>query len=350
MIEPTLLNAIRQGRDILCISHINPDGDAVGSLLGMGWILRRLGKQPTLALQDAVPSEHCVLPGAAQILSRPMPEFETAVRQHGFDLIICLDSSSPDRMGAAYAVPQHEQATLLIIDHHVTNTRFGDVNWVAPECAAVCQMLVYLADALDITLDGELAECLLTGLVTDTLCFRTSNTTPDVLGAGMRLMQGGADLSTITARTVNRRPFSLIKLWSKVLPAVQLEDGVIWTAITRRDMQEAGGGIEDVNLSSFLVTADEADISAVFTATDLEDGAPAVECSFRAKPGFDVSQLALALGGGGHPAASGCTLADDLPAVIAQVTPLMKAARRQSIQNQAQQETQNGANSDSARR
>ena len=117
------------------------------------------------------------------------------MRQHAFDLIVCLDASSPDRMGSAYNPDVHESATLVVIDHHITNTLFGDINWVEPGCASTCQMLVYLADALEVPLDGELAECLLTGMVTDTLGFRTSNTTPDVLGAAMRLMQGGADLA-----------------------------------------------------------------------------------------------------------------------------------------------------------
>src|SRR5690606_26013261 len=108
-----------------------------------------------------------------------------------FDLVICLDSSSPDRMGSAYNPAVHAAAPLLVIDHHITNTRFGDINWVAPETAATCQMVAYLADALEVPLDGELAPCLLTGLVTDTLCFRTSNTDAEVLETAMRLMRGG---------------------------------------------------------------------------------------------------------------------------------------------------------------
>lgn len=335
LIDPAVLHAIFQGRDILCVSHVAPDGDALGSLLGMGWLLRRLGKEPALALQDPVPVEHRVLPGAGDILTGEMPEFESAVRQRHFDLIICLDSSSPDRMGTAYHAPVHETATLVVIDHHVTNTGFGRINWVDPASAAVCQMLTRLAEAIGVTLDGELAECLLTGIVTDTLCFRTSNTTPAVLGAAMRLMEGGANLATITARTVNRRPFSVMRLWGHALAEVRLEDGVIWAAVNRNDLEAVGNGVEDISLSSFLVTADEADISAVFMEKAGAAGEPAVECSFRAKPGFDVSRLAYELGGGGHPAASGCTVPGNLSDVIAKVTLAMKAARRSQAENGA---------------
>lgn len=332
MIPPDLITAIRQSHAILCVSHVNPDGDAVGSLLGIGWLLRSLGKRPTLALQDPVPEEHRVLPGAANIVTAQSPDFAAAVRNRPFDLIVCVDASSADRMGTTYNRAVHRTTHLAVIDHHVTNTHFGAINWVEPSCAATSQMLVYLADALAVALDGALAECLLTGIVTDTLGFRTSNTTPEVLEAAMRLMRGGADLATITGRTLNRRPFSLIKLWSLVLPSVRLAEGVIWAAISQADFATAVHDHNDVGLSSYLVTADEADISAVFTEVAHHDGLPSVECSFRAKPGFDVSEVALSLGGGGHPAASGCTLPGTLAEVEARVVPLLIQTRRQQLQ------------------
>src|SRR5690606_34053722 len=117
---------------------------------------------------------------------------------------------------------------------------------------------------LQVPLEGALAECLLTGLVTDTLCFRTSNTTPEVLEVAQRLMQGGASLTNITQRTINRQPFAMIKLWSLILPTIQLEDGVIWAAADKTVFEQAGLPVGDTGLSSYLVTADEAAMSAVF--------------------------------------------------------------------------------------
>jgi phosphoesterase RecJ-like protein len=188
-------------------------------------------------------------------------------------------------------------------------------------------MLAYLADALGVALDGELAECLLTGLVTDTLCFRTSNTTPAVLEVAQRLMQGGASLMKVTQRTVNRQPFAMIKLWSLILPTIQLEDGVIWASTDQSVFEEVGLPIGDTGLSSYLVTADEAAMSAVFVQKQNPAGMLCVECSFRAKPGYNVAALALSLGGGGHPAASGCTILGSLAEVAPHVIGLMKAAR-----------------------
>ncbi len=335
-----VIAALKAGEDILCVSHIAPDGDAVGSLLGMGWILRALGKSPTLTLQDAVPVEHRVLPGAKDVITSNTASYETSVRQHKFDLVICLDASSQDRMGDAYNNSVHESAELVVIDHHITNTHFGDVNWVEPQCAATCQMLVYLADMLEVALTGALAECLLTGIVTDTLAFRTSNTTPEVLEAATQCMEGGISLNKITQRTLNRRPFSILKIWSQALAHMQLQDGIIWAPVTLDELHEHGAENLDLNLSSFLVTADEADISAVFIEK-AENGAMAVECSFRAKPGFDVASVAFSLGGGGHPAASGCTITGTLDEVIADVVPMLQKARgrsdaRRSLNSSAQ--------------
>ncbi len=124
-IESALLNTIINANQILCISHVSPDGDAVGSLLGIGWILRHLGKQPTLALQDNSPHAHQLLPGAADIITSHESNYRNDVQERAFDLVICVDASSPDRMGNAYNSLVHGSVPLLVIDHHVTNTHFG---------------------------------------------------------------------------------------------------------------------------------------------------------------------------------------------------------------------------------
>jgi bifunctional oligoribonuclease and PAP phosphatase NrnA len=322
MIDPAVIRGIKTHEKILCVSHVNPDGDAYGSLLGMGWILRHLGKRPVLAMHDPTPKDFQQLPGANEIIN---PKAVGA----DYDLIICLDASSSDRMGAVYQEKVHQGIPLLVIDHHVTNTLFGDVNWVRPDCAATCQMLVYLAQALETPLTGPLAECLLTGIVTDTLCFRTSNTTAEVLEAAMHLIRGGADLATITQRTLNQRSIGILKLWGMTLSQMHFDKGVIWVTISRAQLKAAGNLTNDGQLSSMLITALEADISATFTEKIDEKGRSTVECSFRAKPGFNVGTVAVELGGGGHPAASGCTLVGTLAEVTVNVVPALKLARQQ---------------------
>lgn len=325
MIDPAVIRTIQLHQNILCVSHVNPDGDAYGSLLGMGWLLRHLGKQPVLAMHDPTPKEFQHLPGSNEIIG---PKAVAPV----YDLIICLDASSSDRMGSVYQNKAHEAVPLMVIDHHVTNTQFGDTNWVRPDCAATCQMLVYLAQAFAVPLSGPLAECLLTGIVTDTLCFRTSNTTAEVLEAAMHLIRGGANLATITQRTLNQRSLSVLKLWGMVLSHIHSAEGVVWVTISREQLKQAGKLSNDGQLSSTLITATEADISATFTEKMDEKGGSTVECSFRAKPGFNVGTVAFELGGGGHPAASGCTLPGTLEEVTAKVLPALQVARQAALQ------------------
>lgn len=316
-----LIDLIRQSKRILVTSHLNADGDAYGSLLGMAHILRMLGKVAEPAMHDPLQPDFAFLPGAADIRAPRQVQAD-------YDLIVALDASSIDRLGDVYHEGKHAGIPLAVIDHHSTNTYYGTVNWVEAGCAATCQMLVYLADALGITLSPPLAECLLTGIVTDTLCFRTSNTTPAVLEAAMRLQETGANLPALVQRTLNRMPYSTLKLWGLVLPEARLEDGVLWVGVRRAQIAAAGQPTDEVKLNSIFATIVEADISAVFTEKIGKSGRSAVECSFRAKPGFAVGELALSFGGGGHPPASGCTLEGTLDEVIAVVVPVLKEARR----------------------
>jgi phosphoesterase RecJ-like protein len=316
-----LVDLIRQSTHILLVSHINADGDAYGSLLGMTAILRSLGKKVVPAMHDPVLPEFEFLSAAADVRSP---------RQVGadYDLIVALDASSIDRLGDVYHEGKHAGIPLAVIDHHTTNTYFGTVNWVEAGCAATCQMVFYLAGALGVALTPPLAECLLTGIVTDTLCFRTSNTTPPVLETAMHLQEAGADLAAIVQRTLNRMPFSTLKLWAFVLQDVHLEEGVLWAAVRRDQISAAGQPNDESKLNTVFSTIIEADLSAVFTEKIGKSGRSAVECSFRAKPGFSVGELALSFGGGGHPQASGCTIEGELAHVVALVVPALQAARR----------------------
>ncbi len=319
-----LIATLRGANHILCVSHVNADGDAYGSVLGLMWMLRSLGKRVTPAMPEPVIDEFTFLPGAEEIIVPGEVGAE-------YDLIVCLDMSSPDRMGAVFDPARHADIPLAVIDHHVTNTRFGGVNWVEAGCAATCQMLAALADGLDVPITHDIAVCLLTGIVTDTLCFRTSNTTPDVLEAAMRLQRAGAELPAIVRRTLNRLPFSTLHLWALVLGRAQLREGVVWAGATKAELIAAGQEDEDLRLNSVLSSVNEADMSAIFTEKVNERGEPVVECSFRAKPGFDVGDLAFRLGGGGHAPASGCTLPGTLDEVADRVIALMIEERRRQI-------------------
>lgn len=316
-IPAAMLEALHQSQRVLISSHVRPDGDAVGSLLGMAAFMRALGKDVTVSLQDQPPSELRRVPTTSTIVHPS--------RIHGaFDTFISMDASTPDRLGNVLEIAP-KPYRLLVIDHHVTNSNFGDINWVSPRDAATCQMLVRLADALGVEITGETAQILMTGLVTDTLCFRTSNTTAATMEAGMRLLALGANLAEITENVLDVRSFPVVKLWGEVLDHAQCEDGVLWVTLSKDEFARVGiDDHEDGSLSSFLIRTQDTNVSATFIEKSDKQGNPAVECSFRSRSGYDISGIAASLGGGGHPQAGGVTILGTLEAVVAQVVPLLK--------------------------
>ncbi|HEY4724141.1 MAG TPA: DHHA1 domain-containing protein, partial [Anaerolineae bacterium] len=207
------------------------------------------------------------------------------------------------------------------IDHHVTNTRFGIVNWIDLKATATSEMLLELIDRLGVILTPDIAYCLLTGIVGDTLGFRTPHTTPRSLEFAMRLMQAGAPLAEIMEQQFNRRPLALITLWGKALTTLKIKDRVAYVTITKAMRDSVGySGSSDISLASFLVSVNEADRSAVLVEKD--DGR--IDLSLRAKTGHNVSKAAAALGGGGHPLASGSTLDGPLNDAVKRVLEALK--------------------------
>lgn len=310
--------AVLQGATrVLAMCHINPDGDAVGSLLGLAWIMHCLPRPPKiyLACADPIPLQLQFLPGVGEI-RRDVPE-------SSWDAVVALDASDAARLGPIYTPTSYRHAPIVVLDHHVTNLHFGTLNHVDICAAATAQIVVDLADALAAPITPNAAVCLLTGLSTDTLSFRTSNMTPAVLNTAARLMAAGADLAEITQRTLYDRPLTVLRLWGLALSRMQLDGQVVWTAITQAMRTEAGLiGSSENGLTSQLINAAEAKIAAVFNETETGQ----VEISLRSRPGYDVAAIALRLGGGGHPQAAGCTLPGPLADAQARILPLLLAA------------------------
>jgi phosphoesterase RecJ-like protein len=320
-------NLIRQNRKIVAITHTAPDADAIGGLLGLTLALRSIGSNVTPACSDEVPARFGVMPGFGELVqSVAAPP----------DLLIALDCADRERMGKIAEPAGWQAGPIVNIDHHVTNTQFGQVNWVAAEATATSELVLQLIDYMGIPLTPDIAANLLHGIVGDTLGFRTPHTTPQALECAVRLMAAGAKLSEIMDYQFNRRPFALLCLWSKALDAMRLAPAispdyarVIWTQVSqeaRRPCGQADWG--SIGLSSFLVSADEADVSAVIVEKDNGE----IDVSLRAKPGFDVSGAAQSLGGGGHPLAAGTTMAGPLDAAVERVLAAVKNVHRLEVE------------------
>ncbi len=308
---------VADARRVLIVTHIGPDGDAIGSLCGLASALRGLGKQVITAVDDGVPPDLRFIPGAGEV--------RAALDPVSVDLCIAVDCGDERRMGEVGQVARQTGRPLINLDHHATNTFFGDANLVDPATVAAAEGVLDWLDHMQVELDATTAFCLLTGLVTDTLCFRTDNVTARTLSKAQRLMDLGAPLSEIVQRTVSRKTYAGLRLWQAAIPGVQLDEHVIWAAITREMFAESGfDGTDDDGLVSMLVQVEEAYISAVFRETP--EGK--VEIGFRAVPGFDTSAVAVLLGGGGHRLASGATVDEPLGTLVPRVVALLKEAVR----------------------
>jgi phosphoesterase RecJ-like protein len=286
---------IRDSDHIWIGCHKVPDGDAIGSTLGLMWGLRQLGKKCVPACSDPAPSAFEFLSGAEEFVARK-PEDE--------DLIIVLDCGSIDRIGDIYDPVQFGRVPVVNIDHHATNTHFGDVNLVEIT-ASTAQMVYALLVGLGTEITGDIATCLLSGLTTDTRSFRTSNTTVDTLRVATALMEAGANLAEISHRIYGQMPFSAANLWGQALGSARRRGRIAWTEITKAMMKQTDAPLSAARgLVSFLASTREADVAIVLTENDHEG----IGVEMRSVPGVDVAEVALSLGGGGHAQASGCTL------------------------------------------
>ncbi len=326
---PTVLSEIagrlRAAQRIALVTHLDPDADAIGSTLGLALALQALGKQVVALCDDAVPAELRFLPGAHLFVDRLPPDFAP-------DLLVALDSSDTERLGKAATLLLEAGLPVINVDHHATNLRFGVLNLVETECAATAELILHLIEALGTALTPDVATCLMAGLVGDTRSFSTAQVTPATLRAAAQLAEAGADLFAITERVLNTTSVEALRQLGLALSTLRFEGGVVWTTIpydakhpNNPDSSPRRG------IASLLLQAREAAISAVFT--EQADGR--VEVSMRARPGYNVAELALALGGGGHPLAAGCTLEAPLEEAVRRVVEALKdqVAARGGTQN-----------------
>jgi phosphoesterase RecJ-like protein len=303
---------IQAAHCVLVTSHIRPDGDAIGSSLGLGLALLDAGKQVQVVLSDGLPASFKHLPGAGLIKKRAEGEC---------DLIISVDCSDLKRIGKAldgYRTPD------IVIDHHSTNDSFGILNLIDPEAAATASVLTRHMQTWGLTITTPVAANLLTGIVTDTLGFRTSNTTPEVLRQAADLFEIGADMSTLYYRSLVRRTFPAAKYWGAGLFRLERFDGIVWTALTLADRKTSGyTGNDDADLISVISSIDEAFVAIIF----VEQNKNKTKVSWRGlKPEIDVARIASQFGGGGHKAASGAEVTGSLDEVTARVLEITRKA------------------------
>lgn len=310
-IKKSVLRADR----ILVVTHIGPDGDAIGSLTAVGQALCQMGKTADLVCDDGVPERFAYLSLANTVKTRPSTK--------PYDLLIAVDCGDRQRMGNAFETLTPPVPVIVNIDHHVTNTNFGTINLVEPTATSTTEILFSLFRDIGVELDADIALSLLTGLVTDTLGFRTSGVTSNTLKVASHLIDAGANLSFVTMQALNIKPLTTVQLWRIGLANMKLKDGFIWTSISREEQNQIGfEGAGTNGLVNILADIDIAEAGAALL--EMPDGS--VRVGWRCRPPFNVSDVATALGGGGHPLASGCSLPGPLHEAEARVVEATLAA------------------------
>lgn len=303
-LDQSIHDTLSRAEKILVITHIRPDGDAIGSLLGLGLALKENGKQIELVVEDGLPGSYRNLSGWELVRKKPasIP-----------DLIITVDCSDLGRLGEVLG---KEFQVDINIDHHITNLNFGRLNLVDTRAVATAEILATRLPIWGYPISPASAAALLTGLVTDSLGFRTSNMTSQALRVAAYLMDAGADLPDLYQHALVNRSFEAVKYWGAGFTRLERVGRLGWTSITPADRQSAQyTGRDDADMINVLSAIDDIDVTILFN----EQGNGHIKVSWRSRPGFDITPLALQYGGGGHPAAAGADIEGTLAEVEAEV-------------------------------
>lgn len=311
--------AISAAKKIVLACHVNPDGDALGSLLGLGLAIESAypKKDLTFLSQDGVPDMYRFLPSSARV--------QRETTRTDFDLAIVVDSGDLSRVGPRVRPAILATPLQMDIDHHVGEGAFGDIRLLESRSAATAEIVYDLIHALEIPITQEIATCLFTGVITDTGSFRFMNVTPRTLRIAAALIEAGAAPAVIAEQVFDNRPFSATRLMGLALSSLQSASGgkIVWAKVSREDFESAGATDEETEgIINYARAVRGADIALLFR----EAVKGKIRISLRSCEGVDVAKVAAQFGGGGHRMASGCSFTGTLEQAEAALLPACQAA------------------------
>ncbi len=316
-----VMAAMRRGKRFVVSSHINPEGDALGSALALASLLKRLGKKVVVANDGGIPKAFDYLPKLAPVAGGP--------RGLQADVAMTVDVPVIERTGSIQ--PVIERAPLSVcIDHHVSNKGFADINWVDPKAAAVGEMIYRLYRAFKKQPTQREAYCMYVSLVTDTGSFKYMNTTPAVHQIAADLISKGVSPLDVSQHLYESRSGLDLKFLGTLLKSIRVTDGgrVAWLEVNRSLVKSfhAGADILD-DLVNFPRSVQTAEVAFVLKEP-AEKGI--IRVSFRSKGRIDVNKIARRFGGGGHMAASGCTIRGTLPEARKMILQVVRKSLKKS--------------------
>ena len=299
-------------------SHVRPDGDGLGSSLGLFWLLKSLNKDVEVIMRDPAPHSYQQLPGAGTIRVAPR------IGEH-FDAVFIIECSDLDRPG----LEDLDQQFVVNIDHHSTTELFGGVNWIDSTAAACGEMVYNLCKATGVRVTKEIAECVYTALLTDTGSFHYSNTTERTFKIASELVRTGVRPAKTAEAIFGSYQWPKIELLSQVLSTAKRDDTghVAWMWQTLAMQEQTRAAEEDADgFVNYPLAVGEVEATALFKET-----APGVyRTSLRSKGDVNVAKIAEQFGGGGHRNAAGCTLKGTSSELEQKVVPLLQDAVKRS--------------------
>ena len=304
--------AIRGAREVALACHVSPDGDALGSMLGLFHVLRNAGCDVVASFPTPfiVAPHYRELPGL-DLLTKP-EDFPVAP-----ELMMTFDCGSLDRLGDL--VPAARAAReLVVIDHHISNDRYGTINVIEPDAAASGWVVQRLVDTLGLPLNRDAAVCLYTAIVCDTGRFQYDTTTPEVFDLARRLTEFDVPVARLSRALFEEHRFAYLQLLGQALAEAQLihDQRFVWTAVTQAMLARHDVTLDEVEgLIDILRRTSEAEVTCVLK----EEADGTVRVSLRSLGAVDVRRIAESHGGGGHRFAAGFTSPDDIPATVAAI-------------------------------
>lgn len=302
------IEKIRAGENFIVTSHVNPEGDALGSLLGLTLALRLAGKNVTACMEDKVPDLLKFLPGSDTLTG----SLDGAA---SYDATFAVDCGQMDRLGAPLSRCA-EIGTLINIDHHRTNDEFGDINIIEAEASSAGEMVYDLIKAAGLEMDKDIATCLYVAISTDTGSFRYSSSKPDTFRKAGELVALGADPWDVASHVYENHPETKLKLFSKVLgtlDVVQCDSFKVATMYVTLEMFESVGA--DKDLAEGFVNYARA-VTGVEVGLLFRESEPGkYKVSMRSRGLIDVAEIAQRFGGGGHRNAAGFKINGELTEV-----------------------------------
>ena len=316
----TVVDRLRGGQRVIISSHQRPDGDAIGSAMAAAFALRGLGKQADVVFDAPPPHFLQPFPGVDQV--------RVASRvDHTYDAALIMECGALDRTGVAGL----DRSPVLNVDHHLGNTRYGQVNWVDESAAACTELVFTLVERLGAPLTREVATHVYLGILTDTGSFHFSHITPRTFEIARRSVEAGADPQWIARTHYDSSTIGRVKIFGAVLNGMELDSSgrVAMLTITAALAADAGATYDDTEgLINFPLTVK--DIQAVAFFKEMTDGSWRV--SLRSKGNVDVRAVASRFGGGGHVNAAGCSASGELAQLRQTFMQLLVAAIAPSVQ------------------